>query len=373
MEALDTPNKTPFPNEDSNNTKLMIKVCCALSGFPLILILILYLRRQKKQRVIHHYTMNASKTELIYQNKYKVAINKGEEVQTVSITDMSKKPNEPFCSLKIVNNQFFDLEKFGDFLDSLYWSKEYSPNYRGKAVAYDATVPFLKFYKTNKNVPSSNMLHIPVDIKTLVDFGEKNLKDFIGTNFALSTDNGADGNCLYYSILYCLTTKLRNPNSSVYKRIFNLESKIKNGLISKIYGFDEIRLAAILAIHETKYYHQMSKYQLFALVFYFKMLICTEIADNLEKYEPFICDMMSEYQPHDFLSNYYKMNREIEPSVISEMLNYELKIINVVSGGDKYINPGIYLQMDETKAYDGVIYLLYINNNHYRAIIRIES
>jgi len=372
MEALDTPSETQFPNEDSNNTKFGIKVFCALSGFPLIVILILYLRRLRKQKITH-YTMNANKTELIYQNKYKVIINKSGEVQTVSIVDMYEISNRPFCCLEIVNNQLFDLEKFGDFLDSLYWSKEYSPNYRGKAVAYDATVPFLQFYRTNTDVPSSNMLQIPVDIKTLVDFGEKSLKDFVGTNFALSVDNGADGNCLYYSILYCLSNQLRDPNSSIYKRIFNLESKTKDGLIAKIYGFDEIRLAAILAIHKTKHHHRMSKYQLFALVFYFKMLICTEIIDNLEKYEPFICDMMPEYQPCDFLSNYYKMNREIEPSVISEMLNYELKIINVVSGGDKYINPEIYLRMDETKAYDGVIYLLYINNNHYRAIIRFES
>lgn len=251
-------------------------------------------------------------------------------------------------------------------MDCRFSKNEYLPEHTSNC---DVSIPYFNFFKTNSETRYFHSFQSPTDIYRLVDFKNANLRDLIGTDKAKSVDNVGDGNCFYYSVLFSIYKALKDPESTTYKRFFDLKTKASGSLVYKIYGFDEIRLIAILSLLESKRFNALTKYQLFDIVFYFKMLICIEIADNIQLYRSFMINI-SEYQIENFLSNYFKTNGEIEPMVISNILNYKFEIINVETVSLKYANPRMFFKMDDKKSYDGTICLLYIDNIHYRAIIK---
>jgi len=327
-------------DDESMNYSRTILILIFNINLVSICLLFFYLRRRLKRKIANC-VLNENKTELIFANKYKVSENRSKANHQVLIFDITNKPSIPICNLEVINTPSFDLKNFGNFLDCRFSNNDYTSDNVSNC---DVAIPYFNFFRINSETRYFHSFQTPTNIYRLVDFKNTNLRDLIGTDKAKSVDNTGDGNCFYYSVLFSIYEALKDPVSATYKRFFDLKTKASSSLVHKICGFDEIRLIAILSLLQSKRFNALTRYQLFDIVFYFKMLICIEIADNIQLYRSFMTNM-SEYQIENFLSNYFQTNGEIEPMVISNILNYKFEIINVETGISKYANPRMFFKM----------------------------
>jgi len=273
--------------------------------------------------------------------------------------------------ISILNSKFFSLEKFLIFLKRRYQcpmpEDDQPVNLEINDCIFDTETSYFDYFTAHSEVLNYNSGNEPVKISKKIDFGGIDPVNLLGRSGAKVLDVVGDGYCFYYSLLFNIYDSLKDPKSKTFKKIFYLEDSNNKQYLSGIKGLDEIRINLMLSILGSTSFFSLSKHQLFDFVYYFKILIFAELNHNKREYEDFFGGESFRYDEIT-LFKYYDWNQDLEPVIISNLLNYGIITIGVEAGTMKAQNPRIALNTTKDQQ-DGIIYLVLIGNSHYNAII----
>lgn len=307
---------------------------------------------------------------LTINNVAKLLEVKGNNGTELRIFSLDRKEKFKF-TINILNSKFFSLEKFLIFLKKRYQcpmpEDDQPVNLEINDCIFDTETSYFDYFTTYSEVLNYNSENEPVNISEKIDFGDTDPADLLGRSGAKVIDVFGDGYCFYYSLLFNIYDSLKDPSSKTFKKIFHLEYSNNRQYLSGIKGLDEIRVNLMLSILGSTTFFTLSKHQLFDFVYYFKILIFAELNHNKRNYEGFIGAESFKYDEIT-LFKYYEWNQNLEPLIISNLLNYGLIIISFNSGITEDQNPRIALNTTKDQQ-DGMLYLMLIDNSHYNAII----
>jgi hypothetical protein len=162
-----------------------------------------------------------------------------------------------------------------------------------------------------------------------------------------------DGNCGYYSILFIIYENLANEKSQLYINLFSHPAVAK----TDIKGLNVLKCAENVKsiLKKQKSFASLTSKQMIEIVQLLRYVLYEELAS--ERYRDYIPE-----------------NDRLRKEILEDMYEYMSNRVMVALGNIFKINiniivvgsPSILLEMQQ---YDQTIELLYINGNHYQALI----